>query len=210
MRFYNPSAFQIEDLSELVGFIEKNPLATVITSRGGETFVSHLPFVPHLEGGKITLNSHFSKSNPHLDICHEVPDVYLVFHGVSSGITPTLYSAVGVPTWNYSTVHLKGSIRFLVGSDSDLALEVMTRHFEDKRSSSFTSTSTDPYVVSMKRGIEVVEVEVSEIEGKFKLSQNRPVEDRLAVAKYLAKSSDLQDQRTSLEMMRVNNLNIEE
>ena len=208
MSFYNPSSFRVGDSTELLAFIEANPLATVISSKGGDTFVSHLPMVARKAGEGFTLNSHFSKSNPHLSICHEVSEVYLVFQGVSSGVTPTLYGGPGVPTWNYSVVHAKGTLRFLDGEEFDIALEEMTRHFEDKRGSSFTSTSNDPYVVSMKRGIEVIEVTISEIEGKFKLSQNRPREDRMAVANFFEQSNDLQDRRTAAEMVRVNDLQL--
>ncbi len=206
MRFYNPSAFRTNNVDELLKFIEDNPLATVITSKGDETFVSHLPMIATLNDDKIMLTSHFSKANPHLAICHEVPDVYLVFHGVSSSVTPTLYSESGVPTWNYSVVHLRGTIRFVEADHFDRDLEEMTRHFEDQRGSSFTSTSNDSYIASMKRGIEVIKIDVADIEGKFKLSQNRALEDRIAVATFLNKSNDFQDKRTAAEMIRVNRL----
>ena len=206
MNFYNPVAFRVEQTEELLSFIEKNPLATLITSVNGDTLVSHLPMVSRREEGQILLTSHFSKSNPHLEACHRVEQVYLVFHGVSTEITPILYGEVGVPTWNYEVVHAKGRLRFLEGEKFEAALEDMTRHFEDKRGSSFSSYSTDPYVLSMKRGIEVFEVVVTEIEGKFKLSQNRPLEDRVAVAKFLEKSEDAQDRLTAIEMVRVNKI----
>lgn len=206
MRFYNPSAFRTNNIDELLKFVEDNPLATVITSKGNETFVSHLPMVANIIGDNITLNSHFSKANPHLAICHDVPDVYLIFHGVSSSVTPTLYSESGVPTWNYSVVHLRGTISFVKADHFDRNLEEMTRYFEDKRGSSFTSTSDDSYIASMKRGIEVIKIEVADFEGKFKLSQNRTLEDRIAVATFLNKSNDFQDKRTAAEMIRVNHL----
>ncbi len=208
MRFYNPSAFRSDDLDEVLNLIEQNPLATLITSKEGETFVSHLPMVAKREGDKVMLNSHFSKANPHLAICREVPSVYLVFHGVSASVTPTLYLEKGVPTWNYSVVHLRGKLSFVSQENFDSALEAMTRHFESKRGSEYTSTSADDYIRSMKRGIEVIEIEVTEVEGKFKLSQNRQLEDRIAVAKSLNQSVELEDKRTAAEMARVNHFDL--
>lgn len=115
----------------------------------------------------------------------------VIFQGPHAYVSPQWYSSPGVPTWNYALFHLRGIPR-LINDDSELEV-LIERHTEV-----FESRQLDPWRPDLKgarraRLLNMIigfAIEVTDIEGKFKLSQNRPEEDRRAVVEHLSRSGD--------------------
>ena len=173
---YIPSHFRESDERVLADFIDAYSFGTLVSIAQGVPFASHLPFLHDREG--CTLHAHVARANPQWQHFATHPDVLVMFQGPHGYVSPTWYAEPGVPTWNYTAVHVYGRARVL---DDGAAT---ARHVE-KLAARFERGSASPWVPDYDprrlAGIVGIEIAVMEIQGKFKLSQNRSAEDRAAV-----------------------------
>jgi transcriptional regulator len=183
---YIPSHFRESDERVLAEFIEAFAFGTLVTTERGLPFASHLPFLHDREAR--TLHAHVARGNPQWQHVASTPNVLVMFQGPHGYVSPTWYAEPGVPTWNYTAVHVYGRARAI----DDAA--ATGRHVE-KLAAHFERGSAAPWVPEYdpKRlgGIVGIEIAIREIQGKFKLSQNRSAEDRArVVARLEARGSD--------------------
>jgi transcriptional regulator len=161
----------------LADFIAAHAFGTLVTNDQRLPFASHLPFLHDREGR--TLHAHVARGNPQWQHLATHPDVLVMFQGPHGYVSPTWYAEPGVPTWNYTAVHVYGRARVL----DDAA--ATARHVE-KLAARFEQRSAAPWVPDYDprrlAGIVGIEIAIGEIQGKFKLSQNRSAEDRERVA----------------------------
>jgi transcriptional regulator len=173
---YIPNHFRESDERVLAEFIDAYSFGTLVTVEGALPFASHLPFLHDREGR--TLHAHVARGNPQWQHIAANADVLVMFQGPHGYVSPTWYAAPGVPTWNYTAVHVYGRGRVL----DDAA--ATGRHVE-KLAARFERGSAAPWVPDYDTrrlaGIVGVEIAIGEIQGKFKLSQNRSAEDRTRV-----------------------------
>jgi transcriptional regulator len=173
---YIPDHFRESDERVLAEFIDAYSFGTLVTVEGALPFASHLPFLHDREGR--TLHAHVARGNPQWQHIAANADVLVMFQGPHGYVSPTWYAAPGVPTWNYTAVHVYGRGRVL----DDAA--ATGRHVE-KLAARFERGSAAPWVPDYDArrlaGIVGVEIAIGEIQGKFKLSQNRSAEDRTRV-----------------------------
>ena len=182
---YLPQHFEITDADEIFEFIEANTFGQLISTVGGRPFSTHMPFL--LEQ-KNKIIGHLALQNPqHLEI--EGQEVLVSLEGVHDYISPSWYEGSGVPTWNYQAVHLYG--RCSVFQDTD-RLRAVLEALTDKYESSFKQPWLPEFNPSMLKAIVGIEVEINEVQCKYKLSQNRPVEDRVNVIHQLRKTGSAQ------------------
>lgn len=174
---YIPSHFRESDERVLAEFIDAYAFGTLVTIERGLPFASHLPFLYDREGR--ALHAHVARGNPQWQHITNSPDVLVMFQGPHGYVSPTWYVEPGVPTWNYTAVHVYGRARVL----DDAA--ATARHVE-KLAARFERGSEAPWVADYDArrlsGIVAIEIGIGQIEGKFKLSQNRSAEDRARVA----------------------------
>lgn len=183
---YIPSHFRESDERVLAEFIDAYAFGTLVTIERGRPFASHLPFL-YDRGGR-TLHAHVARGNPQWQHVADDPSVLAMFQGPHGYVSPTWYSEPGVPTWNYTAVHVYGRARAL----DDAA--VTARHVE-ALAARFERGSAAPWVPEYDprrlAGIVGIEIAIGEIQGKFKLSQNRSAEDRArVVARLEARGTD--------------------
>ncbi|HVP69939.1 MAG TPA: FMN-binding negative transcriptional regulator [Gemmatimonadaceae bacterium] len=173
---YIPSHFRESDERVLAEFIDAYAFGTLVTIERGVPFASHVPFLHDREAR--TLHAHVARGNPSWQHIASNPDVLVMFQGPHGYVSPTWYTKPGVPTWNYTAVHVYGRGRVL----DDAA--ATGRHVE-KLAARFERGSAAPWVPEydprMLAGIVGIEIAIGEIQGKFKLSQNRSAEDRAGV-----------------------------
>ncbi len=197
---YIPRSFAETEDSVLHAFIEAHPFAAVITAAGG-LFATHLPLVLRADAGPLgTLEGHVARANEHHARVPASSDALVIFSGPHAHITPTWYptkDATGkvVPTWNYVAVHVYGTVRFVDDADFLRAhLARLTARHEPERGS--TWTIDDPpaeYVAQQLRAIVGVEIAITRVEGKWKMSQNRAADDVDGVVTGLRDSGSVQD-----------------
>ncbi|HVS24084.1 MAG TPA: FMN-binding negative transcriptional regulator [Gammaproteobacteria bacterium] len=173
---YIPGHFRESDERVLAELIDAHAFGTLVTIERGAPFASHLPFLHDREAR--TLHAHVARANPQWQHLATSPDVLVMFVGPHGYVSPTWYAEPGVPTWNYTAVHVYGRARAI----DDAA--ATGRHVE-RLAARFERGSAAPWVPSYdaKRlaGIVGIEIRIIEIQGKFKLSQNRSAEDRARV-----------------------------
>jgi transcriptional regulator len=109
---YNPQKYKSSDMQEAFDLMDKNPFAMILTIVNGEPFVSHLPLTPKKADDSIELIGHLARANPQWRFFAQ-STVTVVFQGAHTYITPKWYAENDVPTWNYSTVHIKGQVELI-------------------------------------------------------------------------------------------------
>jgi transcriptional regulator len=198
---YLPKHFEVTDPEVLSDLIEKYPLATIIGAIGGEIEVNHLPLM--LSKDRSRLYGHVAKTNPLLKIAEQAtPNLTAVFNGPDAYVTPSWYltkkeTGKVVPTWNYAVVHAQGKISII----QDRAwlhghvTQMTDTHEPTYQSLWKVSDAPDEYIQVMLNAIVGIEIEITSLVGKFKLSQNRPANDYEAVLSELraSKNQELQD-----------------
>lgn len=186
---YVPSAFALDDRAALYDFIDANGFGVVFSRSGpapGEA--SHLPFL--LDRGRGCLFAHMSRANPQWRGFEGAPEVLVVFSGVHGYISPGWYETrLAVPTWNYEAVHVRGRARTLAAGAPlrHHLMDLVARHEGEGPQAWRPPDDAEyaRYLARIEQGIVGFEVLIDEIEGKAKMSQDRPTEDRRRVIEHL-------------------------
>jgi transcriptional regulator len=180
---YVPKAFAVEDLPTLHDFIDRHSFGLLVSRSEGRPFGSHLPFLLDREAGPHgTLIAHVARANPQWkDLAGQ--DALSVFSGPHAYVSPTWYAEPRtVPTWNYTAVHVYGRVE-VVEDPTELVEFVgrLTASAESTMPEPWTFDPADPFVRRLAEGIVGLRIEITQIEGKFKLNQNHPAERRARV-----------------------------
>jgi transcriptional regulator len=182
---YTPSFNRIDDEAEIRRFVAAAGSAEVVTvSPDGLPVATLLPIM--WDGG--TVIAHMAKANPQWkDITPDSPAL-LICSGPEAYVSPSWYAAKAehgrvVPTWNYSAVHLSGTAT--VHEDADWLRDAVTRltamHEHGRRAPWQPADAPEKYIQGQLAGIVGLEITLTRIEGKAKLSQNRSEADRRGV-----------------------------
>ncbi|WP_066959381.1 FMN-binding negative transcriptional regulator [Microbulbifer sp. Q7] len=182
---YTPRHFSISDQQELLQFIQDNAFGQLISSHNDRPEATHLPFLLSQDGERLLC--HLARQNPQLDSIDE-QQVLIIFNGPHAYISPRWYHSPGVPTWNYQSVHVYGIARTF--SDEDRLISVVNQ-LSEKYEAGAENPWQPEYSAKMLRAIVGVEVEIKEIQGQYKLSQNRPAKDRQRVMQALQAEGEI-------------------
>jgi transcriptional regulator len=179
MSLHVPPAFAAEDAAALAALIDAHPFATLVTAAGQEPLVTHLPLI---RADERTLIGHFARANPHAQVPPLAPST-AIFHGPHAYVSPRWYAEPdrAVPTWNFATVHARGRIETLGGSDAERVIESLVARFEGAGPAAWRFAMSGREREAMLSGIVAFRLHVEALTGKFKLSQNRPRDDRRRV-----------------------------
>lgn len=170
-----PDKFAVTDSDEIFAFVAANAFGQLVSQHEGRPLVSHLPFL--VSEDRRTLRCHVARPNPQWRQI-ENQQVLATFLGPHDYISPSWYRGAGVPTWNYQAVHVYGRCRVFDDAAELAALvEALSGVYEGR----FESPWQPRYPDSMLRAIVGIELAIDEIQGKYKLSQNRPAEDHAPV-----------------------------
>jgi transcriptional regulator len=189
---YVPNAFEQTDKDKLHDFIESNSFGLLVSLREGRPFATHLPFLLEREGGPHgCLVGHMARANPHW---HDLGgrEALAVFSGPHAYVSPSWYEADNVvPTWNYVAVHAYGTFR-LVEDPSELTaiLRATVATYERSMPRPWSIDAAGDFFQKMMRAVVGFRIEVSHLEGKWKLNQNHPLERREKVVRALEQSGD--------------------
>ncbi|WP_373504925.1 FMN-binding negative transcriptional regulator [Aestuariivirga sp.] len=193
---YRPPAFRDDDPASLHATIRAARTGNLITSTAAGLMATPLPLMlDETTGPHGVLIGHVAKANPHWSAA-PIGEALVIFMGPDAYVSPSWYATKAesgkvVPTWNYVTVHAHGPVEFF--DDTERLLAVVSRltdHHEESRSHPWkVSDAPDLYVQSQLRGIVGVQITITRLEGKRKLSQNRNAADREGVISGLSGSS---------------------
>ncbi|MGC8468451.1 MAG: FMN-binding negative transcriptional regulator [Acetobacteraceae bacterium] len=186
---YRPPAFREDDLPTLQAAMQASGLATLVSLGANGLIATPLPLLydpaPPPWG---MLLGHVAKANPHWREAAAGAESLALFQGPDAYITPSWYAAKRehgkvVPTWNYVAIHAYGRVEFFEDAARLHALvSRLTGKFEGGRAAPWAVTDApEPFIASQIKGIVGVAFTITRLEGKWKMSQNRPVADRAGV-----------------------------
>ena len=186
---YQPAHHREDRLDVQHALIRSAPLGTLVTSGPSGLVANHIPFLIDAGASTLgTLRAHLARANPLWREADPDCEALIVFQGPDSYITPSWYEtkrATGkvVPTWNYAVADAYG--RIVVIDDAGWLrahIAELTAVNEIGRAEPWAVTDApDTFIAAMVRGIVGIEIEIARIEGKWKVSQNRPEPDRRGV-----------------------------
>jgi transcriptional regulator len=190
---YIPAHFEETRLDVLHDLVRNHPLATLVTLDQEGLNANHIPMELDLEPMPLgTLRGHVSRANPVWRNFSSDVGALLIFQGPEIYITPSWYqtkqeSGKVVPTWNYAVVHAYGPLRIVEDLIWLRALvERLTNRNEAPRPEPWeVADAPHDYIEGQLRGIVGIEVPITRLIGKWKVSQNRPEADRKGVARGL-------------------------
>ena len=188
---YVPKHFEEKDRNELVKFMREFNFAALVNYSKNKPWATHLPFIILEEGNEIILKAHMAKANPQWKNMQNPDEVLVIFQEPHAYISPSLYeNKVSVPTWNYIAVHAYGVPHLYTSTEEKIALlELSFEHFESAYKEQW-KTLPDDYRNELLDGIVGFGIRVTNIDGKFKLSQNRTEGDRERIIQTLENSED--------------------
>ena len=178
MTLYIPPHFRVDDRDKLVRFMDHNGFATLVSRGAGGLSVSHVPLLVDIDGDKVRLTGHVARNNEHWKGLESADEVLAIFHGAHAYVSPTWYvNHPSVPTWNYAVVHAHGKARLTDEAGlHDIVTRLSTKYEAGNAKPWRLSEQPANFVSGMLQNIVGFEIEVERLEGKFKLSQNRPAE----------------------------------
>jgi transcriptional regulator len=183
---YLPPAFTEARREVLIAHIERYDFGLLVSHGPAGLVASHIPFLVESQGDELHLLGHLARPNPQVAELANLDGaaggaVLTIFNGPHAYISPGWYAGgPAVPTWNYIDVHAYGTLRLI---EDDAWLRLVLRRLSDRHE----ARSAEPwrmqdlperYMAGMVKGIIGIDIAVTRLEGKYKLSQNRPAVDR--------------------------------
>ncbi|MEQ1738978.1 MAG: FMN-binding negative transcriptional regulator [Methyloglobulus sp.] len=183
---YAPKHFEVTEVKVLHELIHDYPLATLVTMSANGLNANHIPIhlnaMPEPYG---TLQGHVARSNPLLDDIDRENQSLAIFHGPNAYITPSWYETKKehgkvVPTWNYVVVHVYGILQVV---DNPEWLRTQLETLTDQNESQFSepwavADAPTEFTEKLLESIVGIEMKITKLLGKWKVSQNQPVQNR--------------------------------
>ena len=205
---YEPPLHRVEDLAALHNLIRSRVFGLLISNGAEGILANSVPFVLDTTVSKLgTLKVHLARANPQWRDLEARPDALIVFQGHDHYITPSWYATKRetgkvVPTWNYTMVQAKGRARVMDEAWLAQQVEDLTRTLEQRRVEPWAvGDAPADFIAMQRRAIVGIEIEILDIKGKWKVSQNRNAADRAGVISGLDALGD-EDSRAMAGIVR--------
>src|SRR5262245_38911085 len=194
---YVPPIYKQDDVQVLHDAIRNSGLAILVTVGADGIEASHVPMLVDPEPAPLgTLHGHVARSNPQWQRAVSDSHALAIFPGPDAYISPAWYvtkqeTGKVVPTWNYVAIHASGPLRFFDDSDRLLAhVTKLTESQEGHRTAPWAVTDApEDYIRGQLTRIIGFEMPIARLEGKWKMSQNRPAQDRVGAIEGLRRES---------------------
>lgn len=185
---YIPSHFRMSDPEEITSFIHDHSFGILVNDVDHQPFATHLPFLYDAEEN--VLFAHLAKANPQWRSL-DGQTVMVIFSGPHAYISPSWYEVpASVPTWNYVVVHVYGKCT-IVDNDEELAdLLRRTLQFYEP-DSDLASQAAEPFFQNLMKAIVGIRIEITDVQGAAKLSQNKSTDVQQRVIANLLRSGDI-------------------
>ena len=184
---YLPKHYAVTDRPQILDFIKSNGFEILFSHTGPEPIASHLPFILDENGGEQgLLLGHMARAN-HQWKYADGQQVLVVFHGPHAYVSPTWYQeADTVPTWNYVAVHASGVFKAVEDRAGlkDIVGRI-TDYYESSQPQPWQADFTTEFADQMLKRIVAFKIEITRLQGKWKLNQNHPEGRRRRVAEQL-------------------------
>jgi len=205
---YVPKHNQIEDRAALLAYMRTYSFAALATSGPGGLMATHLPFVIEEEAGRITLLAHMARANPQWRDFAAATDALVIFMQPHAYVSPRLYdSRQNVPTWNYVAVHAYGRPVLIEERAAKLELQQKLIRQHDAGYLAQMAELPESYLDAKLAAIVSFALEVTRIDARFKLSQDKNPAERERIARELEASGEGVAAETA-QLMREHNVKV--
>jgi len=205
---YNLPYFKEKDQSKVLDFIHGHPFAFIAgCDENAKPVATQIPVFIEEREGKLYLTGHMMRNTDHHKAFQANPNVLCVFTGPHTYVSATWYADPHqASTWNYMSVHVKGSLHFLSEEGLMDVLKKTSLHFENNnpQSSTVYDNLSEAYISRLIKAIVAFEVEVQAMDNVFKLSQNRDHESYQNIMDKLS-AQDSEGQAIAGEMQQREN-----
>jgi len=176
---YNLPHYTEKDQSKVIEFMKSHPFAMLIGCAEDRPAATQIPMLFDEREGRMILLGHMMRKQDHQLAFEKNSQVLVVFTGPHTYVSASLYTDPHQgSTWNYMSVHARGTLRFLDEQGLENALRKLTLHYEkyNPHSPTVFDNLSEDYRSKMMKSIVAFEIEVDSMEPVFKLSQNRDKE----------------------------------
>lgn len=195
---YLPAHFEESRVEILHELIRSHPLAALVTLTAGGLDANHLPFEVDPEPAPFgTLRGHVARANPVWRQLSREIDALVIFQGPHTYISPAWYPTKQetgrvVPTWNYAVVHAHGPVRAIEDPAwlRDFVTRLTNRHEAGREDPWHVTDAPAEYIDRQLGAIVGLEIPLTRLQGKWKMSQNRPAHDRAGVVEGLTREGE--------------------
>ena len=200
---YIPAIYKNENQEAIHAFIKKNSFGILVNQVDEKLWATHIPFELEIQKeGKQVLYGHVSKENPQWKSFVSSEQILVIFSGPNSYISPSWYDHENVPTWNYSAVHVYGSIKIIEGEALLYALKKMIDKHESHSENPIRMEDLSAETMKQTEGIVAFEIEINEIQAIQKLSQNRDDKNYENIISQLEKKEEPDSTAMAKEMKK--------
>jgi len=189
---YTPKHFSAPNASALHALMRAYPFATLVVATATDIEINHLPL--HLDAAGV-LSGHLARANPLWQAIQAEQPVMAIFHGPHAYVTPSWYATKAqtgrvVPTWNYVVVHVRGTLRLIEDAHwfrSHLAALTVQQEAAFEQPWQLEDAPAG-FIDKLMQAVVGIEIDITQLTGKWKVSQNQPPENQLGVLQGLSAS----------------------
>lgn len=182
---YTPNLFQFTNDAEKIAFMKRYSFATMVTLKGDIPIATQLPFYIDDSSDKLVLSAHFAVANEQAGYM-EASQSLVIFSQPHAYISPKHYDKrESVPTWNYMAVHAYGKAKVIQDENAKIKVLEQLITFHDETYLEQWNSLSDRYKQGMLKGIVAFEMEVTDLQGQKKISQNKSENEKQRIIKHL-------------------------
>jgi len=186
---YPPKYYLESDKDKIFRVIETYSFATLISRTEDDIIVTQLPLILDRQRGESGfLIGHMDRNNPHTRYLNSA-NVFVIFHGPNAYISPNVYESSQLPTWNSISVHIKGVTRITESTEAVRDSMIKMVSFLEKSEDPYVLDKGNPKMQSFLGYVVGFEIEILEMIGRFKLSQNKNPTDKQLAKEHLISHS---------------------
>jgi transcriptional regulator len=187
---YIPEIYKNENQTEINQFLKENGFAVLVNQTDGKLWATHIPL--YFEPENNLFHGHLSIENPQAQNFKNGDEVLAIFNGSHTYISSSWYDHENVPTWNYIAVHVSGKIKLLSHDETVHHLKKLVDKYEANQENPVKVENLSKKTMMQSRAIVGIEIHITSIEAKKKLSQNRDDKNYQNIISELEKSNDNQ------------------
>ncbi|WP_035667817.1 FMN-binding negative transcriptional regulator [Flavobacterium sp. 83] len=200
---YTPEIYKNENQEEIKKFLQENSFGILVNQTNGELCATHIPLELDInKDGNQILYGHISRENPQWKGFRDNNQILAIFSGPHSYISSSWYDHENVPTWNYIAVHVYGKIKIIEGEAVIESLKKLVDKYEQNSKNPVRVADLSKKTMMQTRGIVAFEIEITEIQAKKKLSQNRDEKNYQNIISELEKANTNQSIAIANEMKK--------
>lgn len=203
---YIPEIYKNENPEDIRAFLKENAFGILVTHKDGKSCATHIPleFATKDDGTEI-IHAHISKANEQVGHLINGTEVLCIFNGPHSYISASWYDFEEVSTWNYSAVHVRGTLKILDAAGLHKSVKVLMDKYEAPQENPIDMDKLSEKTMRQINGIIGFEIAITEIHAVKKMSQNRDDKNHTAIVTRLRKTGNSGEKAVAEEMERVRN-----